>query len=556
MLFRKTKQVSTLTVILGLTMALQCTQSVSEYFAPIAEFGIVEHPFSVEVNVHDTVQFEVSVVGISPFTYRWFHNDEQLLAPNKNTLTVINVTSRSIGEYFCVVENGMGIDTSDVAYLSLIGAPRIDNNPESKTIFPGDSVTFLISIDRDTLPCEYQWQKNGIDIVGATDSSYSIRNVTYGDSGSVFRCRVTNDIGWTTSLPATITVKQPFLIKSIDAGAFHLLICKEDLSLGGAGNNGYRKMLDTNTISIMYPTHIMENVVQVSAGDDFTMIVKNDGSLWAVGANHYGQLGIGSEEDQAQPVQVMDNVEMVSAGDDHTVVVKTDGTLWGFGNNWSGQLGNSEYSKVDYPVKISDSVTSVSAGYDFTLFIKNDNTLWGIGGNDQGQLGNNSKKDADEPVKISENVQSAFAGINHSAFIKIDSTLWMMGDNWIGQLGDGTKSDQINPVQVGNDAITVALGTSHSLYLSSNKEVFVAGSNFSGQLGENEIEDISVFKKSAALEDVVAITAGARFSAIALSDGTILTTGENRYGQLGNGTTEDSYTWTCIASQGSGSMCP
>ena len=57
-----------------------------------------------------------------------------------------------------------------------------------------------------TAPLKYQWQKNGVNITGATTATYITPPVTLLDNGSTFRVRVTNSAGSLMSNNAILTV--------------------------------------------------------------------------------------------------------------------------------------------------------------------------------------------------------------------------------------------------------------------------------------------------------------------------------------------------------------
>ena len=57
-----------------------------------------------------------------------------------------------------------------------------------------------------TAPLSYQWQKNGVNISGATSASYTTPAATSGDNGATFRCMVSNAAGSATSAQAILTV--------------------------------------------------------------------------------------------------------------------------------------------------------------------------------------------------------------------------------------------------------------------------------------------------------------------------------------------------------------
>jgi hypothetical protein len=57
-----------------------------------------------------------------------------------------------------------------------------------------------------TAPLSYQWQKNGVNIAGATSAGYTTPATVTSDSGSTFDVVVTNTAGTVTSSTATLTV--------------------------------------------------------------------------------------------------------------------------------------------------------------------------------------------------------------------------------------------------------------------------------------------------------------------------------------------------------------
>ena len=84
-------------------------------------------------------------------------------------------------------------------------APSITTGPANQSVVSGQTATFAVAAD-GTAPLTYQWQKNGVDIVGATGASYTTPATTLADNGALFRCRVTNGAGSVTSGSATVQV--------------------------------------------------------------------------------------------------------------------------------------------------------------------------------------------------------------------------------------------------------------------------------------------------------------------------------------------------------------
>lgn len=88
------------------------------------------------------------------------------------------------------------------------GRPVITRQPQSLTAALGQPATFSVTATgAGTLT--YQWQRNGVDISGATQSSFTINTVDLSDDGDLFRVVVSNAQGPTTSNDATLTVTQP-----------------------------------------------------------------------------------------------------------------------------------------------------------------------------------------------------------------------------------------------------------------------------------------------------------------------------------------------------------
>ena len=92
--------------------------------------------------------------------------------------------------------------------------PHITVNPINTTIFSGNTVTF--SVTATGRPLNYQWQKDGVNIVnggnilGATSSSLVIANVAETDNGE-YTVIVSNILNAVTSTIATLTVTVPEL---------------------------------------------------------------------------------------------------------------------------------------------------------------------------------------------------------------------------------------------------------------------------------------------------------------------------------------------------------
>ncbi|HKQ52446.1 MAG TPA: PQQ-dependent sugar dehydrogenase, partial [Pyrinomonadaceae bacterium] len=83
--------------------------------------------------------------------------------------------------------------------------PTITQHPASRKASVGQSATFTVAAS-GTAPLSYQWQRDGVNIDGATSASYTLTDAQLSDSGAKFRAVVTNPFGSATSRVATLTV--------------------------------------------------------------------------------------------------------------------------------------------------------------------------------------------------------------------------------------------------------------------------------------------------------------------------------------------------------------
>jgi hypothetical protein len=117
------------------------------------------------------------------------------------------VTEAAEGSYRAVASNAGGSTPSNPATLTVnptANVPVITQHPESRTVTEGEDVTFQVAAT-GTAPLSYQWQKNQMDIPGATTAVLELDDVTEADEGS-YRAIVSNAAGSATSNPATLTV--------------------------------------------------------------------------------------------------------------------------------------------------------------------------------------------------------------------------------------------------------------------------------------------------------------------------------------------------------------
>jgi len=100
------------------------------------------------------------------------------------------------------LERGLG----RVGRIQFTGSlsPGISDQPDNGTVTAGTQASFNV-IATGASPLAYQWQRNNVDVAGATSPTYSF-TASLSDNSAQYRVRVTNAYGMIFSNPATLTV--------------------------------------------------------------------------------------------------------------------------------------------------------------------------------------------------------------------------------------------------------------------------------------------------------------------------------------------------------------
>jgi N-acetylmuramoyl-L-alanine amidase len=174
--------------------------SVDYFGAP----AITTQPASQTVSSGTTATLSV-VATPNISSYQWRKNGANISGATAASLVFNNVQQTDAGTYSVLVRNGISFVTSANATLTVTETPpTITSQPQSQTVFLGDTVTFSATAT-GSQPFSYQWRKNGANISGANGSSYSKSNVQSSDAGN-YSVVVSNPIGSATSSDAVLTV--------------------------------------------------------------------------------------------------------------------------------------------------------------------------------------------------------------------------------------------------------------------------------------------------------------------------------------------------------------
>ncbi len=137
---------------------------------------ITTPPANQTVTAGQTASFSVVAAGTAPLSYQWQKNGVNIAGATSSSYTTpVTATSDSGSTFDVVVSNTAGTVTSSAATLTVNAAavaPTITTPPANQTVTAGQTASFTV-VAAGTAPLSYQWQKNGVNIAGATSSSYT-----------------------------------------------------------------------------------------------------------------------------------------------------------------------------------------------------------------------------------------------------------------------------------------------------------------------------------------------------------------------------------------------
>ncbi len=101
-------------------------------------------------------------------------------------------------------------------------APTITAQPTTAVAAVAGTAVTLSVTATGTAPLSYQWRRDGTNIAGATNASYTLASASESDSGAVFSVIITNAAGSITSTAAALTVNAVVVAPSVLVNSIEL----------------------------------------------------------------------------------------------------------------------------------------------------------------------------------------------------------------------------------------------------------------------------------------------------------------------------------------------
>jgi hypothetical protein len=187
---------------------------------------ITTQPVGQTVSANGTTTFTVAASGPPNLTYQWYRIPAGSVAgvavpgATSASYTVPSTATNTTNDqdvYYAVVQNPYGQAVSQPATLAVGSGVQLQivNQPTTVYTNPGEPATYSVTAT-SSLPLTYQWYEAApgsstfTPISGATNSTYTQPSTSTSDTGSVFRCVVSNGItSSVTSGTASLFVGPP-----------------------------------------------------------------------------------------------------------------------------------------------------------------------------------------------------------------------------------------------------------------------------------------------------------------------------------------------------------
>ncbi|HKQ39135.1 MAG TPA: immunoglobulin domain-containing protein, partial [Verrucomicrobiae bacterium] len=219
----------------SLNMASEDTNATTMYDFPAA--GLHMNNLNGNVRTDRVDPGEAGTVNVFPIDPTAFHEFWITVQDNGSDPGTHRVSVYADGSTNAAIFNvtaGIGADGSPITNYMAIGLPsavqrgafdldwvgykqgvhipqqadvpvEITTQPANQTVNEGQPATFTVSAT-GTPPITYQWSRNGTNIPGATDATYTTSPLFPPDNGAIFRVQCQNSAVSITSDPATVTV--------------------------------------------------------------------------------------------------------------------------------------------------------------------------------------------------------------------------------------------------------------------------------------------------------------------------------------------------------------
>lgn len=236
---------------------------------------ITSHPTSRTITEgNDTTFTVVASGGITPYSYQWYFEDEgqPILGATSASFTLEDSVLADSGDYFVIVTDALGhfIQSNSALLTVNVSTMVVTLQPVSQNIATGSNVTFTVAFGGGTPPYTQKWQKDGVDIPGATGLSFTIINAQPSDNANYRAVGFDSGTQTVTSNPATLIVASGIFVTYGYSNTNDYVNDSTPITISNAQT---QTITHNQDISLNYPQIAQDTYIQVKIPD--TESIKN-----------------------------------------------------------------------------------------------------------------------------------------------------------------------------------------------------------------------------------------------------------------------------------------
>ncbi|MXV52347.1 hypothetical protein GS399_15335 [Pedobacter sp. HMF7647] len=183
-------------------------------------------PLDVSVTENGNITLSISATGTN-LKYQWQKDGGDIAGANTSTYTKSKIVTADAGKYLCVVSNGKGLVSSGQAIVTVnLAKPIITSQPTDQTVIEKTPLT--LSVAATGTAVKYQWKKNGIDIAGATATTYTNPSPVMNTDNGDYTCLVYNTGGNVLSNIAKVVISTSDIAPKITTQPKDITVTEND----------------------------------------------------------------------------------------------------------------------------------------------------------------------------------------------------------------------------------------------------------------------------------------------------------------------------------------
>lgn len=249
-----------------------------------------------------------------------------------------------------------------------LSAPSVTAEPTSQTVTEGQTATFSL-VAAGTVPLNYQWNKAGTAIPGATSPSYTTPATTTSDDGTQFAALISNKAGSVSSQPAFLHVKRRVAPSVTTQPASETVTAGQAaaFSVVATGTAPLNYQWNRNGVAIsgaVSSSYTTPATTTSDSGSTFNVVVSNTaGSVTSNAATLTVNLAVTAPKITTQP-----SSQTVIAGQTATFAVTATGTA---PLSYQWQKNGAAISGATAATYATPSTTTSDNGSQFNVAISN-----------------------------------------------------------------------------------------------------------------------------------------------------------------------------------------